>query len=84
MDDNTVHLIFSLWCAALTIIGVLFMWMWNRLVKQVDDKAEKTEVTQLRDDLRERWITQDKMHAENRTRLDRIFDRVVKQRYDQS
>jgi hypothetical protein len=80
MEDSIIHIVFALWSGSLTVLGVLIMWIWNRLIKQVDDKVDKYEVEQLRKDLQERWVTQDKMHRENRVRLDRIFERVVNHR----
>lgn len=52
------------------------MWNWNRLTKEIDEKADKSEVTQLRSDLAERWRQQDTIQAENRKRLDRILEGI--------
>lgn len=83
-DDNIVHLIHTVWSAALTVFGGIVVWNWNRLVKEVDSKADKSEVTQLREDLQNRWDQQDKLnrsrdeqqerqHRENRSRLDTVL-----------
>lgn len=80
--DSLIHWVHSAWLAGGTLITGAFMgivkWNWNRVVKQIDDKADKSEVTQLREDLSARWETQDRMHTENRGRLDQIYQELLK------
>lgn len=76
MDESSVHLGFVVWSSLLSVLGVLIMWNWTRMAKQVDDKADKSEVAQLRSDLAARWLQQDKMHAANTRRLDMIILRL--------
>jgi hypothetical protein len=75
---NPWHLI---WTGMLTLLGFLLKWNLNQLTKQIDDKANKTEVTNikealenLRKDRAERDERSEAMHAENRQRLDRILE----------
>jgi hypothetical protein len=77
-DDTLIHLIHTLWSAVLSAFGGLIVWNWNKLSKEVDTKADKTDVGQLRSDLVERWRQQDALQAEIRQRLDRIVDGIAK------
>ena len=81
-DDSLVHLFHTIWSAGLTLLGAAFMgivkWNWSRLTKELDGKLDKSSFDDLREDLSHRWEQQDKMHAENRQRLDRIVDGLGK------
>lgn len=72
-DESLVHLIHTVWSGVLTALGGLIVWNWNRLVKEVDKKVDRSEITQLREDLRQRWQAQDQVQKESRTRLDAIY-----------
>lgn len=72
-SDVAIHWFHTIWSGILTFVGGLVVWNWNRLNKQIDEKASKSEVQQLRDELKERWRAQDQMHSENRRRLDQII-----------
>jgi hypothetical protein len=79
-DDSFIHLFHTVWSGVLTVFGGLIVWNWKRLVDQVDGKVDKTEVETLRKELRDRWVAQDSMHQENRTRLDAIYQLLARKR----
>lgn len=82
MSDETIHLIHTIWSAiltgAVTGLGTIGFWLLKRFVKKVDDKLDKAEFAQLRSDLSERWVLQDKMWQRQDDRLDRVLQGLAR------
>lgn len=82
-ETQTFNLWHVLWTAVLSLIALLLKWNLHQLSAHIDQKADKAEVGGLKDsldELRRNRLERDKrsddMHAENRARLDRIYERL--------
>lgn len=80
MSDDSFRIAHTIWSGALSVLGGLIVWNWNRLNKQVDGKADKTEVQTLREDIAGWRQSQETQHAENRSRLDDIYQLLAGKR----
>ena len=72
-DDTILHWALGLWSGLLTVLGALVGWSWNKMNSQIDGKADQEDVDQLRESFREQQEVQERMHRENRERLDDIY-----------
>jgi len=63
----------AVWTGLLTVAGSFVAFFTKRLVDQVDGKADKTEVEELREGLKESLARQERHHQSNTERLDRII-----------
>jgi hypothetical protein len=75
MDDpqsalQTVH---TIWTAAITVGGAVVAFFTKRLVDEVDRKADKAEVDELKATIRDMMDQQRRQHEGNTSRLDHIL-----------
>jgi hypothetical protein len=61
------------WTAVITVAGGIVAFFTKRLVDQVDQKADKSDVTDLKQDIREFMQAQAEQHKSNTGRLDQII-----------
>jgi hypothetical protein len=84
-DDSLIHLIHTIWSGALTVLAgaliAIVKWNWTKLsdkVEQIDKgKVDKDALELLRDDLKERWRSQDQLQVLASKRLDDIFHLIA-------
>jgi hypothetical protein len=76
-DDSWIHIVHTLWSAALTALLGLAGWNWKSLTDRVESKADRTELDTLREDLASWKGDQQTQHKENRDRLDNIYKLLV-------
>lgn len=57
-DDSVIHLIHTVWSGALTllvaVIGWFMRWNWNRIVTELDGKADRETVLDVKADFERR------------------------------
>jgi hypothetical protein len=81
--DSTIHTLHTLWSLILSAAGALLMFFLNRTIKQLDGKAEKSEVAEVKDDIKnindkldKISDTQAQRHEANTRRLDNILFKI--------
>jgi len=73
-DPQTSFQIFhTTWTAVITVAGAIVAFFTKRLVDQVDGKADKCDVEELREMHRDLLLRQDQQHRDNTQRLDKII-----------
>jgi hypothetical protein len=72
-DETLIHWLFGAWSWVLSLLGGILMWNWNKLTTDVDRKADHSDLEQLRAEFYEGREAQERMHTENRRRLDDIY-----------
>jgi hypothetical protein len=83
-EDSLIHTIHTIWSAILSgmfaiLAGIVGMF-GRRLLGELDRKADKDDVDQLRNDFQASMESQERMHRENRLRLDRILENTAVKR----
>lgn len=63
----------ALWTGAITVGGAIVAFFTKRLVDQVDAKADKCDVDDLKDAMKILFARQDDQHRQNTERLDTII-----------
>jgi hypothetical protein len=72
-DPQGFQTIHTLWTAAITVGGGIVAFFTKRLVDDVDQKADRYEVDELKKDIKAFLERQDDQHRANTTRLDQIL-----------
>lgn len=74
-DDlqNGFTVFHTLWTAAITVAGGIVAFFTKRLVDQVDAKADKCDVDELKQNIKDFIARSDNQHASNTSRLDTII-----------
>jgi hypothetical protein len=67
------QLVHTAWTAVITVAGGIVAFFTKRLVDQVDAKADKCDVEELKQDIKDFISQQAQQHAGNTDRLDRII-----------
>lgn len=73
-DDASIHTLYNIAGSALILALSVIGFFVMRLIKQLDDKADKDAVERVEDTLRDIQKRQEDRHKENRDRLDEIAD----------
>jgi hypothetical protein len=75
MDDpqNGLQAIHTIWTGVITVAGGIVAFFTKRLIDTVDQKADKSEVDELKASIRDMLDRQDSQHASNTSRLDHIL-----------
>ena len=78
-DSGDMFQIFhSIWSAVLTLLGGLILWNLKSMKSDIDSKAQKDEVSQLREDIADWKKEQWDMHRDNTRRLDKVLDHLAR------
>lgn len=73
-DPQTgLQLVHTLWTAAITVAGGIVAFFTKRLVDDVAQKADKSEISDLKTTIRDFLERQDRQHQGNTDRLDKII-----------
>ena len=75
MDDpqSGFQVVHTIWTAAITVAGGIVAFFTKRLYDDVDSKASKSEVDELKVTIRELMEQQRRQHESNTARLDHIL-----------
>jgi hypothetical protein len=75
MDDpqSGFQVVHTIWTAAITVAGGIVAFFTKRLVDTVDQKADKSEVDDLKVTIRDLMEQQRRQHEGNTARLDHIL-----------
>lgn len=75
MDDpqSGFQVAHTIWTAAITVAGGVVAFFTKRLVDTVDQKADKSEVNDLKVSIRDLMDQQRRQHESNTSRLDHIL-----------
>lgn len=63
----------TIWSAILTLLGGLIVMFVKRTADTVKEKVDRSELLNLRNEIRDWKENQERQHAENRARLDQIL-----------
>lgn len=73
-DPQTgLQVVHTLWTAAITVAGGIVAFFTKRLVDDVAQKADKSEITEIKEAIRDFLARQDRQHQVNTDRLDKII-----------
>jgi hypothetical protein len=75
MDDpqSGIQLFHTWWSAVITVAGAIVAFFTKRLVDEIDEKADRCDVADLRQDIRDFLDRQERQHESNTKRLDQII-----------
>jgi hypothetical protein len=73
VEDPSFQALHTTWTGIITVAGSIVAFFTKRLFDQVDAKADRAEVLELKRDLKEFLDRQNAQHASNTERLDRII-----------
>jgi hypothetical protein len=78
MDDpqTTIQVTHTVWETLNSLGGLIVAYFVKRVIDQVDKKADKGDLEDLKTDFREWMKQQGEQHRANTARLDTIIDRV--------
>jgi hypothetical protein len=79
----------AIWSAVLSLLGAILLWNGRRMVKEIDEKANKKDFEDHRDLVREQFRdvqllinrivdAQSTQHQQNSERLDKIFTELCR------
>jgi hypothetical protein len=71
--DGPEPIAHNIWNALLTLLGGLIVMFVKRTADTVRDKVDRSELLNLRDEIRDWKENQERQHTENRARLDQIL-----------
>lgn len=73
-DPQTGLQVFHItWTAVTTVLGAIVAFFTKRLVDEVKEKADKCDVDDLKQDIKDFIERQDRQHRDNTARLDQIL-----------
>ena len=69
-DFQTVH---TVWTGLITVAGAIVAFFTKRTFDSIDGKADKCDVEELKQDLKDLLSRNDRQHESNTQRLDKII-----------
>ena len=72
-DPNEFQILHTLWTAAITVGGGVVAFFTKRVIDSVDQKADKSDVVELKQDIKDFLEQQRRQHESNTQRLDQII-----------
>jgi hypothetical protein len=73
-DPQTgIQIFHTVWTAVITVAGAIVAFFTKRTIDEIDQKADRSEVTSIKQDIRDFIVAQAEQHKANTTRLDQII-----------
>ncbi len=72
-DPNEFQILHTTWTALITVAGAIVAFFTKRLFDQVDAKADKEDMNELKQDIRTFLEQQRQQHQSNTERLDNLI-----------
>jgi hypothetical protein len=78
-DIQTIQTVHTVWTSIITIAGAVVAFFTKRTFDQIDSKADKCDVEDLKEDLKTLLARNDRQHESNTQRLDKIIMELRRQ-----
>jgi hypothetical protein len=73
-DPQTgIQIFHTVWTAVITVAGAIVAFFTKRTIDEIDQKADRSEVTSIKQDIRDFMVAQAEQHKSNTSRLDQII-----------